>query len=451
MSAGCVGQTMPVLTTRDIHTRFKQNWLARNPPKTSNKSSAMTMSDDSNDSTSSSLDDSLTSLNWLQNLRIMKIRPTPPGSPTPLSSINANGTQKLTGNVLRIVGQKATTAEEVKAQERLHPQHTISLENVDYKSNPYVKPPYSYATLIWMAMKETKKNKITLSSIYKWITDNFKFYQVADPSWQNSIRHNLSLNKCFVKVPRRKDEPGKGGFWKIDPSHADLLESGVFKKRRNTFSDSGIYDTVKRIKIEPGLENTHNYCKHNRKQGCPKRRNTDEGYTNKRPFLINIKTEPLSDSEDILASGGLKGDFSWKTLFDSEINVDGECIKTDEILSSRMDRAGSPIELEIDTPPSSLADIDEFDANDDISALDLSIKGTGIPKPNWFAETISETELNKLEETLEDLLDVELSFSRNSLTGQEPHPWAESRVVNEDPFLSFEDLTNTITPFGDDL
>ncbi|ESO89273.1 hypothetical protein LOTGIDRAFT_69660, partial [Lottia gigantea] len=98
--------------------------------------------------------------------------------------------------------------------------------------NPYVKPPYSYATLIGMAMKETQKQKITLSAIYNWITDNFMYYRMADPSWQNSIRHNLSLNKCFEKVPRRKDEPGKGGFWRINPEFSDMLENGIFKKRR---------------------------------------------------------------------------------------------------------------------------------------------------------------------------------------------------------------------------
>lgn len=49
---------------------------------------------------------------------------------------------------------------------------------------------------------------------------------------QNSIRHNLSLNKCFVKIPRTKEEPGKGGFWRLDPTYAETLVDGVFKKRR---------------------------------------------------------------------------------------------------------------------------------------------------------------------------------------------------------------------------
>uniref|UniRef100_A0A8D2KVR8 Fork-head domain-containing protein n=1 Tax=Varanus komodoensis TaxID=61221 RepID=A0A8D2KVR8_VARKO len=95
-----------------------------------------------------------------------------------------------------------------------------------------VKPPHSYVTLIRMAMQASRGAKVPLSAIYTWIMDNFCYYRQADPSWQNSIRHNLSLNKCFRKVPRQKDEPGKGGFWQVDPQYADLLASGACRRGR---------------------------------------------------------------------------------------------------------------------------------------------------------------------------------------------------------------------------
>ncbi|XP_068269556.1 forkhead box protein J1-like [Nyctibius grandis] len=111
----------------------------------------------------------------------------------------------------------------------MHPQLA---GDIDYKTNPHVKPPYSYASLISMAMEASNEPKITLSAIYKWITDNFCYFRHADPTWQNSIRHSLSLNKCFIRVPREKGEPGKGGFWKLDPQYADRLKNSGLKKRR---------------------------------------------------------------------------------------------------------------------------------------------------------------------------------------------------------------------------
>lgn len=61
-----------------------------------------------------------------------------------------------------------------------------------------------------MAMK-AKGNKVTLSSIYGWIKENFLYYRNADPSWKVnylvSIKNKIILNilltnfLIFYRIP----------------------------------------------------------------------------------------------------------------------------------------------------------------------------------------------------------------------------------------------------------
>lgn len=97
------------------------------------------------------------------------------------------------------------------------------------------KPPYSYISLTAMAIWSSPEKMLPLSDIYKFITDRFPYYRKNTQRWQNSLRHNLSFNDCFIKVPRRPDRPGKGAYWTLHPQAFDMFENGSLLRRRRRF------------------------------------------------------------------------------------------------------------------------------------------------------------------------------------------------------------------------
>lgn len=102
-----------------------------------------------------------------------------------------------------------------------------------------MKPPYSYATMITQAILSNPDGVMSLAEIYNWIASHYAYYKYSKTGWQNSIRHNLSLNKAFEKVPRRPNEPGKGMKWQISESYKEefmnkVQNGSLLKSRRGS-------------------------------------------------------------------------------------------------------------------------------------------------------------------------------------------------------------------------
>lgn len=103
-----------------------------------------------------------------------------------------------------------------------HPRFQISSEEP--------KPQHSYIGLIAMAILSNPDMKLVLSDIYQYILDNYSYFRARGPGWRNSIRHNLSLNDCFIKAGRSAN--GKGHYWSIHPANVDDFKKGDFRRRK---------------------------------------------------------------------------------------------------------------------------------------------------------------------------------------------------------------------------
>lgn len=112
------------------------------------------------------------------------------------------------------------------------------------------KPPYSYISLTAMAIQSCPEKMLPLSEIYKFIMNRFPYYRENTQRWQNSLRHNLSFNDCFIKIARRPDQPGKGSFWALHPNCGDMFENGSFLRRRKRFKVGSV------LSIDPLESNT---------------------------------------------------------------------------------------------------------------------------------------------------------------------------------------------------
>ncbi|EUB56657.1 Forkhead box protein F1 [Echinococcus granulosus] len=97
------------------------------------------------------------------------------------------------------------------------------------------KPPYSYIALIAMAIRASPNKRCTLSEIYQYLHSKYPFFRGSYTGWKNSVRHNLSLNEVFIKLPKGMGRPGKGHYWTIDPTAEFMFQDGASRRRPRGF------------------------------------------------------------------------------------------------------------------------------------------------------------------------------------------------------------------------
>ncbi|ERE81396.1 forkhead box protein H1-like protein [Cricetulus griseus] len=87
------------------------------------------------------------------------------------------------------------------------------------------KPPYTYLAMIALIIRQVQ-------AVFPFFRDDYE-------GWKDSIRHNLSSNRCFRKVPRDPTKPqAKGNFWAVDvsliPAEALRLQNTALCRRWQT-------------------------------------------------------------------------------------------------------------------------------------------------------------------------------------------------------------------------
>jgi len=144
-------------------------------------------------------DDDLTNLTWLQDNNLLQNMRVSNDFKNDIMSFISEENENLFPTDVSV-----STSENSKSDVNL----TRTVAPVTYNPQIHVeeKPPYSFSSLIFMAIESSPNKALPVKDIYAWIVEHFPYYRNSPSSWKNTVRHNLSLNKSFRKVDKIKDE-----------------------------------------------------------------------------------------------------------------------------------------------------------------------------------------------------------------------------------------------------
>lgn len=213
-------------------------------------------------------DDDLTSLSWLQDKNLLKginLRTNGGANGTVMTSMKQESpTSDYAEDCPSELGESTcssvassspvppsgptahSTPITTNSSKNKHPHHIP----YDPKVHITSKPPYSFSCLIFMSIEDSKGKALPVKEIYSWILDHFPYYRNAPTGWKNSVRHNLSLNKCFRKVDKAPNL-GKGSLWMVDPVSRPKLVEALMKAPYHPYTNLDKNNSAPHLRRSP--------------------------------------------------------------------------------------------------------------------------------------------------------------------------------------------------------
>lgn len=147
----------------------------------------------------------LVPLNWLQGPDIINIAPLDQEEETTRASTPVSSTYRV-----RNQGQTVVTVSQALPV-TVNQGYPLIVTTASHFTTPgvvnafddsNVKPGISYTHLICMAIESSSSKCMTVQEIYNWCQKHYAYFRNSNSGWKNSLRHNLSINKYFKKLPR---------------------------------------------------------------------------------------------------------------------------------------------------------------------------------------------------------------------------------------------------------
>ena len=153
------------------------------------------------------VDNSLTSLNWLPQFKIPIDGKADSACTDGSAATIPHSTSSVTNSDSASSTESATQESEVERDECFLPLSPIKRcvnQSAEFERNPLRyeeypgKPPFSYTTIIYLAIRSCNKEKVMLGDIYQWIKDHFMYYRIAESTWQVSATDNHTCMYMYM-------------------------------------------------------------------------------------------------------------------------------------------------------------------------------------------------------------------------------------------------------------